>query len=141
MILSSQGTRNTLQSSRAGAEQIITESVDKQTQRRQLNPACSLFVCQAEFNTILFLFSSTHDPSYSLLNFCLQCEAYGDGGKREVWPYFREYALRIEVLTQKDPQSEKPSPIKSELLQRRTWKPVIPSCSQGLNHGSRATLA
>ena len=81
MILSSQGTRNTLQASRAGAEQIITESVGKQTQRRQLNPACSLLPVRQNLIPSCFCFPSTHDPSYSLLNFCLQCEAHGDGGK------------------------------------------------------------
>lgn len=81
MILNSQRTRNTLQASRAGAEQIITESVGKQTQRRQLNSACSLLPVRQNLIPSCFCFSSTPDPSYSLLNFCLHRKPRGDGGE------------------------------------------------------------
>lgn len=41
----------------------------------------SPLACQTEFNTLLFLVFFPCDPSWSLLNFCLQCGSQRGGGK------------------------------------------------------------
>lgn len=41
----------------------------------------SPLACQTEFNTLLFLVFFPCDPSWSLLNFCLQCGPQREGGK------------------------------------------------------------
>lgn len=48
---------------RAVAKQIITEPVGKQTQRRQMNSACSLLPVRQNLIPSCFYFPSTQDPS------------------------------------------------------------------------------